>query len=219
MPLTAPQEEFCRQFVARKFNATEAYLAAYPTCSRKSAQTAGPRLLGNVEISERISSLVASAAADEGITPQRVIRELGYVAFQRAGDVYRPDGSLKSPQEWDNATAATIAGVECDEEFSAVVEDADPQPHGGSLRRQRPAPGSPVVVTRTTKVKRWDKVAALKLFMQHFGLLTEAAPHPDRPRLDLSKLSDVQKRHLLTALRLVLDGAAGGPPALPAGRA
>jgi hypothetical protein len=48
------------------------------------------------------------------------------------------------------------------------------------------------------------RVAALGLLMKHFGLLAAGAPHPDAPPLDLSKLTDDQKRAVLVGLRLAL---------------
>lgn len=215
MPLTPQQDHFCREYVAQRFNATAAYRLAYPKSKPGAAQTSASRLLSNAMVTERIAELAQQAAAAEGITPERVIRELGFVAFQRAGAIYREDGTLKAPCEWDEATQATIAGVETEEEFAAEGEEQEPQPRGGTLKRTRGG----VTVTRTHKVKRWDKVRALELFMKHFGLLTEDAPHPDRPTFNLAVLSDAQKRQLLVTLRLAraAGSAAGGHPLPPGG--
>jgi hypothetical protein len=59
-------------------------------------------------------------------------------------------------------------------------------------------------LVRTQKVKRWDKLRALELLCKHLGLLTEDAPHPERPRFDLSVISDEGKRDLLAAFRRAL---------------
>jgi hypothetical protein len=61
--------------------------------------------------------------------------------------LYRPDGSLKPLAELDDDTRAGIANFEVDE---IRVDGA--------------------VVRRTTKIKFWDKNAALEIAMRHFGL-------------------------------------------------
>ncbi|HEY1192199.1 MAG TPA: terminase small subunit [Gemmata sp.] len=200
MALTAQQELFCKELIACKFNATEAYRRAYPKAKPTSVQPSASRLLSNVMVQVRVSELFQQVAANEGITPERVLRELGFIAFQRGSQIRRPDGTLKSPSEWDEATDATIAGVEIEEELvpdADAEESREPQGHGGALKRSKVK----VKVVRTTKVKRWDKVQALKLFTEHFGLLKEAAPHPDRPKIDLTNLSEDQKRALLDLFR------------------
>lgn len=47
------------------------------------------------------------------------------------------------------------------------------------------------------------RVSALALCMKHLGMLKEDAPHPDRPKFEIAKLNDDQKRTLLQFLRLV----------------
>src|SRR4051812_28501930 len=123
MPLTAQQDLFCREYVAAKFNATDAYRRAYPKSKPAAAQTSASRLLSKAMIQARIAELTRPALATVGATAERVLRELEFVAFQRAGQLYRPDGTLKSPDEWDEATAATIAGVETEEEHAAGGEE------------------------------------------------------------------------------------------------
>src|SRR5262245_7581948 len=136
--LTAQQENFCREYLAHKFNGAAAYLAAYPKAKPSSATAAASRLLANVKVQERIAELARQQATEEGVTPARVIRELAFIAFQRAGQIYRPDGTLKNPDEWDEATAATIAGIESEEEVTGE--------------------GQTRTAVTTRKVKRWDKV-------------------------------------------------------------
>jgi hypothetical protein len=140
---------------------------------------------------------------EEGdITPERVMRELGFIAFQRASHLFHPNGTLKAPSEWDEATSATVASVETEEKVS------------GDDERN--------VTTRKRKVKRYDKAKALELLMRHFGMMKADARLPERPTIDLSQFTDAQKKTLLAALRLVLGepplGGSTESPALPAAR-
>ena len=198
--LTQQQELFAREYVACKFNGSEAYRRAYPKVkSDATARANAARLLANANVAARVAEIAQAAASEQEITPARALRELAFIAFQRAGSIYRPDGTLKTPDEWDEATAATISGLESEEEWGPDGSEAEqePQPHGGTLKRNR----GKLRAVRTLKVKRWDKVKALELFMKHFGLLKEDAPHPDRPKFDLSRVPDEAKRALLDLLR------------------
>ena len=58
--LNAKQEAFCLHY-AKTGNATEAYKVAYKTTSRRSAESAGNRLLQKVEIRNRIGELTKEA--------------------------------------------------------------------------------------------------------------------------------------------------------------
>src|SRR5262245_706854 len=115
--LTAQQDNFCREYV-KDFDQKAAYLRAYPKSKPASAESSASRLLGNAKVQERIRELVQTQAAQVGVTPGRVLRELEFIAFQRAGSIYRPDGTLKSPDEWEEATAAAIAGIETEEDVT-----------------------------------------------------------------------------------------------------
>jgi len=55
------------------------------------------------------------------------------------------------------------------------------------------------------------RVAALGWAMKLLGLCKEDAPHPDRPRIDLAKLTDEQKRVTLLALRAAMGRPDPGP--------
>ncbi len=186
MSLSAQHERFCREYVL-DLNGSAAYRRAYPKVkSEKVARTNAARLLANASVAARVRELQLAAVARSDLTADKVLRELAFVAFQRTRQVYRDDGSYKSPAEWDEATDATIASVDSEEE--RVVDGDD----GHSV----------TTATRVLRMKRWDKVQALKLLMQHFGLLKEDAPHPDRPKFDITKLTDEQKHALLALIRL-----------------
>ena len=219
--LTPQQELFCREYVARKFNGADAYRAAYPKSSPKSAESSAVRLLGNAKVQERWQEIARKAAAEADVTPAMVLRELKFIAFQRKSQLYRPDGTLKCPAEWDEATDASVSAVETVEELgpAGAEETQEPQAHGGTLKRST----AKVVTVATRKVKRWDKVKALELYMKHFGLLTEDTPHPDRPPVDLSQLTTDALDRLLAAVGPLLApelralGAPGEGAPAPAG--
>lgn len=199
MPLTPANEQFCREYLV-DLNGSAAYRRAYPGVSEKVARSNASRLMADPGVQERIAELQRERIARSELTADRVLRELTRIAFADARTIYRPDGSLKPPHEWDDATAAAVAGVETEEQVrpTSTKEELDPGPLGGALKRTRTDSVEPV---RTHKLRRWDKLRALELLCKHFGLLKEDAPHPDRPQIELSKLTDQQKLTLLTLLR------------------
>jgi phage terminase small subunit len=189
LPLTPQQERFCQEYL-QDLNATAAYGRAYPDAGPESARRNGSRLLTNADVLGRVAALQAERAERGKVDADRVLIELARLAFFDARTLYRPDGTLKPPAEWDDATAAAVAGVEVDE--SHVTAD-----------------GQRSVTARTTKVKRADKVKALELLCRHLGILNDklTVNTPRRSGLDVNRLPDDAKRTLLAALR----GAAGQP--------
>lgn len=194
--LTPQQERFCREYLL-DLNGSAAYRRAYPKVSEKVARVNAAKLLAKASVRERVAELQKAAVARSDLSADRVLRELALIAFQRNGPLYRPDGSLKSPSEWDEATDASIAGVET-EEALAREDRQEGQAHGGALARST-ARGA--LLGHTHKVKRWDKLRALELLCKHLGLLKEDAPHPDRPKIDLAPLADAERSALLKLLR------------------
>ncbi|SDC69592.1 phage terminase small subunit [Massilia sp. PDC64] len=88
------------------------------------------------------------------ITAERVLQELGRVAFFDPRRLLNADGSPRPINELDDDTAAVLAGMDIAEEFAGAGEE----------RR---------FVGYTRKVKLADKVAALNLAMRHLGMLTD----------------------------------------------
>jgi phage terminase small subunit len=72
-PLTNDaHERFCQEYLV-DLNATAAYQRAYPKATRKSARTAGPRLLANVGISDRVAALQEKRSERVEITQDYVL--------------------------------------------------------------------------------------------------------------------------------------------------
>jgi phage terminase small subunit len=187
-PLTPKQQRFVQEYLL-DLNATAA--ARRAGYSARTADRIGPKLVGKSCVAAAIAAGQAERAARVGAKADDVLRELMLVAYQRGHQVYRPDGSLKAPHEWDDATAATVAGVEVLEEFD-----------GSGKNRQ--------LVGYTRKLKRWDKVRALELLGRHLRLFTEKHEHsgPDGGPIahECANLTDGER---LARLRELLGRAQG----------
>lgn len=85
---------------------------------------------------------------------ERTLKEVARVAYSDSRKLYREDGSLKAPHEWDDDTAASVASVESDELFVGSGEE-----------RQ--------MIGHTRKAKLFDKNAALEKAMKYHGLYKE----------------------------------------------
>lgn len=85
------------------------------------------------------------------ISAQRVMLELGRVAFADIRKLYTPDGQLKPVHQLDDDTAAVVSSVQVDVTVNGRGDDAEP------------------VITK--RVKTVDKMAALGLLARHFKIV------------------------------------------------
>lgn len=156
--MTPKQEAFVREYLI-DLNATQAAIRA--GYSEKTAFQIGYENLTKPEIAEAIAEAQKERAERTAITADRVLQEIARIAFFDMRKLYREDGSLKAPQEWDDDTAAVLAGLDV-VEMSAKGSGAE----GGS---------PPQMFTK--KAKTWDKKGALELAMRHLGMLKEKIEH------------------------------------------
>ena len=151
MPLNDNQRKFIalyRNTTPR--NATRAYEAVY-TLRGEPARIAASRLLTNVNVRAEIDALDAAELRDLGITPARVLREIARLGFSDVRQLYDATGALKPPHELDEDLAAAVSAVEV---VTYIKEDT----------------GEPLL-TRTHKIRLWNKAENLKLLAQYLQLL------------------------------------------------
>ncbi len=121
-----------------------------------SAESAGNRLLQNVEVRAAVQAAQNVRSKRVQISQDSTLRELGRVGFSDPRKLFCPDGSLKSVHEWDDETAAFVASVEVFEEHQGTGENR-------------------VLVGHTKKLKLWDKVSALEKIARHLGMFVDRA--------------------------------------------
>ena len=142
--LTSRQKAFVFEYLVDMSATGAAKRAGY---SVRTAYSAGQRLLKNVEITAAIRASLAEREERTQITSDRVIRELGRVAFFDPRRLFDADGAPRPITELDDDTAAVVAKIDV------------------SLTRNDD--GS---VTRVAKIKLADKLAALEKLGRHLGL-------------------------------------------------
>lgn len=65
-------------------------------------------MMANDSIGARIAQIVQRAGAATDVTPERIVRELGFIAFQRASQPYHPDGRMKANDGIGAATSPLL---------------------------------------------------------------------------------------------------------------
>lgn len=140
---------FLDAYMANGHNATQAAIKA--GYSARSAASQGQRLLKDVEVSGELADAAREVSEAVGLATQVTLQEVKRLSESDIRKLYRPDGTMKDPREWDDATAAAVASIEIVEEFSGTGADRK-------------------LVGHTKKVKLWDKNAALEKALKHLGL-------------------------------------------------
>ena len=134
-------------------NATQAAVRA--GYSPRSANAQGSRLLANDSIAAAIKKGRRELSELTRVTAEKVVFELARVAFFDPRRLYREDGTLKDPSEWDEDTAAAVATLDVITTFKGNHD------HPKILK----------------KLKLWDKPRALEMLGRHLALFTDNVNH------------------------------------------
>ena len=143
--IAARYKAFVHAFIANGRNATQAAITA--GYSEKSATAAGSKLLNSPVIKLLIEQFEARLAERTAITTERVLQEIGRVAFADIRKIYHPDGRLKLPHELDDDGAAIVSAMKS---LESTDDDG--------------------VVTTMKDVRLWDKMSALEKAAKILGM-------------------------------------------------
>ena len=160
----ARKKKFVTAYLKNGGNALQAAISA--GFSARTARVPSHRLIHDPDVIARINAEQARIERITGLDLERTIREVARVSYSDPRRMYTPvlaeDGNpmldgqgrplyrLMEPWEMDDDTAATVASVEVDE----IKADG-------------------VAIGKTTKIKHWDKNAALEKAMKFHGLYRE----------------------------------------------
>ena len=141
--LSAKLITFCVEYQIDSNGTQAAIRAGY---SERSARTQAARLLANDNVKAYLKELFAERASKLDITANRILEEIGHVAFFDIRNIYN-GSSLKEIDDLDESTAKAISSIKSrvekldGENFAEVVE-----------------------------VKSNDKLRALDMLAKHMGL-------------------------------------------------
>lgn len=156
--LNAKQRRFAEEYLV-DLNATQAAIRA--GYSEKTAGSQGFDLLRKPEIAAYVSDKQQERGLRTQITADRVLQELGRLAFFDIRKLYNDDGTMKNPSELDDETAAGLAGIDVIEQAVSSTESDERTTEFFS----------------TKKAKTFDKKGALELCMRHLGMLKDKVEH------------------------------------------
>jgi phage terminase small subunit len=109
--LKTEHEIFVRELV-KLGNATEAYLAAYPSVSRSVARRSASRLLTNDDIRRRFEQVKKEVVTKVGYNAESAYRDLVRIATFDRRKLYDELGNLKPVHELDDDAAYVIDSIE-----------------------------------------------------------------------------------------------------------
>lgn len=169
MTITPKQRVFVAEYM-KDMNATRAAIRA--GYSRRSAHNQGQRMIKNDEVAAEIERLMAERIERTGIEADRVLEELGRLAFS----------DLREHVEWGpNRVVLKESEGLTDEAAAAVAEVAKTVSENGA----------------SYKIKLHDKLGALRDLAKHLGLFPKDGSSVnvnvnvgERPRRDLSEMSE-----------------------------
>lgn len=150
--LTVQQADFCREYIIDLNTQKAATRAGY---SPRTAAQSGCRLLKAVKVQQRIKELRAGREKRTEITADRVLEELGKIAFSNVGDFIQmkdKDG-LISMEMLDSLTVDQLA---------CVAEITEYETDRGNKR---------------FKFKLHDKIKGLELIGKHLSMFNENINH------------------------------------------
>ncbi|MFA6241288.1 MAG: terminase small subunit [Candidatus Hydrogenedentales bacterium] len=151
-PLTLKQQRFVELYVELN-NAAEAYRKAYNSTSLYAGQRAH-QLLKLTKVAAYLTSLRAPALKKAEMTVERVLNELGKVAFTDLPGIIQWDGSVMTLESFE---ALTPEQRGCIQELS-VTEDVFVDRAGNQT------------TTRKVRIKLHPKLQALQQIADHLGM-------------------------------------------------
>ncbi len=183
--LTPRQQRFVEEYLV-DLNATQAAIRA--GYSAKTAVVQGPRLLGIVQVAAAIAAGKEARNERTGITQDRVLEELGLLAFS---DVTHysvdDDGNMELTEGAPEAAARAVSSIKrrirFDEDGNKTVE---------------------------VELKLWDKPGPLKLAGRHVGLFPDRVEVTGKDGKDLIPSDEDALRELLAVTAKPAARAKGG---------
>lgn len=156
MAVNTPKKHlFAKEYII-DLNASKAAIRA--GYSEKTAYSMGQRLLKDVEIQKEIQRLMDERGKRTEITADRVLIEIGRIAFFNPKNLFNSDGTPKTMQDISDDTAAAISGLD-------VVSMSGGEAQAGQI----------------LKYKIADKNSALEKLCKHLGLFNEKSSNEDKP--------------------------------------
>lgn len=154
--LTEQQKQFVLEYML-DLNATQAAIrAGYPPTT---ASKVGHRLVKpGTTVGNAVAQALAARSVRVGISADRVLREAAKIAFGDPRVLFREDGSLRTPDEYDENDGAMIEGIKTRRIVEVGLKEDGSQG---------------MVPVEIQEVKLASKLPAITLLARHLGLLND----------------------------------------------
>lgn len=147
MALTDKQERFVQEYLI-DLNATQAAIRA--GYSPDSARQMGAENLSKPDIADAIAARAKKHSEKLDLSAERTLAAIAEIAFGDIRKMFDADGALRRPQDWDDETAAAVAGMD------VVTVSA-----GEGM------------VEHVAKIRRTDRLRALDMLARHHSLYND----------------------------------------------
>lgn len=144
--------DFVRIYLANGRNGQQAAIDVGISNETRAASHWASRVLRRADVRALITKELGRVGRLSGLTLERTLVETARVAYSDPRYFFRDDNSLVPIHQWDDDMAASVASIETGETVERV------KPNGEIVRTISP-----------TKLKFWDKNAALDKAMRHLG--------------------------------------------------
>lgn len=159
MALNAKQQRFVQEYLI-DLNATQAAIRA--GYSEKTAHSAGPRLLDNVDICKAIDAARAKRSERTKIDADWLLKRMAEEADADLSDLYDDNGAIKPIKDWPKIwRQGLVAGIE-----HVEVRDAEGNATGDVIVKVKLSDR----VRRLELIGKHVKVNAFQEVIQHKGL-------------------------------------------------
>jgi len=180
MSLTDKQRRFVEEYLV-DCNATQAAIRA--GYSKNGAEVAGHRLLSNVNVRAAIDANRKATSEKLEITKERVLGELAKIGFSDIRKMFSPGGNLLPIQDLDDDAAACLSSIEVITRKVPGAEESE--------------------VEHVSKIKVWDKRAALVDIGKHLGMFVERHEHTGKDGGPI-ETADMSERDMAKAIAFTL---------------
>ena len=157
MKLNPKQTRFVQEYLI-DLNATQAAIRA--GYSKKTADTQGPRLLGNVGVASAIQEAMKKCEEKTGITQERILNELAIIAFSDLAnylDIDQDTGAIRA-KSFDELSEGISRALEQIKEDRMIREDAK---------------GQDSIINSKITFRMHDKLKALELLGKHLAMFKD----------------------------------------------
>lgn len=184
---TPRKRKFALEYLIDKNARQAAIRAGYST---KTADQIAYGLLQETSVKEFIDKELKAQEDRTRITADRVLEELGKIAFSDISQIFNEDGTVKNFEDIPAEVRAMIAGIDTDELNEGFGKDRE-------------------VVGQTRKVRFWDKVRALELIGKKFKMFTDKHEHSGSVDSEIThKFGEEEKESLLGLAKSIVKSKA-----------